>query len=80
MYGKMYGMVKTTVYLPDRLKASLERLADATGESEAALIRRAIESLDQAASPVRPTLPLFSSGDATLSERVDEALEDFGSR
>lgn len=76
----MYGMVKTTVYLPDALKAALERLAAETGESEASLIRRAIEALDRNASPVRPQVPLFTSGDHTLAERVDEALEGFGSR
>ncbi len=31
----MYGMKKTTVYLPDELKAALERAAAAQGRSEA---------------------------------------------
>ena len=31
----MYGMTKTTVYLPDELKEDLERLAKSEGRSEA---------------------------------------------
>ena len=45
MYGIMYGMRKTTVYLPDELKADLERTAGVTGRSEADLIRDAVRAL-----------------------------------
>jgi hypothetical protein len=31
----MYGIKKTTVYLPDEVKAGLERVAGETGRSEA---------------------------------------------
>jgi len=67
-------MKKTTVYLPDELKAALERTAVAEGRSEAELIREAVRELTRKAEPPRPRLPLFSSGDPTLSERVDEEL------
>lgn len=64
-------MKKTTVYLPDDLKAALERAA-ARGRSEAALIREAVRKLTQDAERPKPRLPLFSGGDPTLAERVDE--------
>jgi Ribbon-helix-helix protein, copG family len=71
-------MRKTTVYLPDPLKASLEHMAAATGRSEAELIREAVASLVGAAEPVRPRFPLFESGDP-IADRVDELLaEGFG--
>lgn len=72
-------MQKTTVYLPDELKAALERTAKETGQSEAELIRGAIkEALQRRVAP-RPTMPAFYSGDGTLSQRVDELLaEGFG--
>jgi Arc/MetJ-type ribon-helix-helix transcriptional regulator len=71
-------MQKTTVYLPDALKRRLAQAAHRGGQSEAALIRTAIERLlDEEARPA-PTLPLFRSGDPTLAERVDEALTGFG--
>ena len=74
----MYGMKKTTVYLPEDLKAALERAAAAQGCSEADLIRRAVRNLTRSLEPPRPRLPLFSSGDPTLAERVDEELAGFG--
>jgi Ribbon-helix-helix protein, copG family len=71
-------MRKTTVYLPDDVKASLERMAAVTGRSEADLIREAVSSLTGIEQPVRPRFPLFESGDP-IAERVDELLaEGFG--
>jgi hypothetical protein len=67
-------MEKTTVYLPAGLKKSLQRVAKATGTSEAALIRQAIEALTRDAQPPRPHVPLFDSGRPDLAERVDELL------
>ena len=59
-------MKKTTVYLPDELKAALEQAA-AQGRSEADLVREAVRELTQRLEPPRPRLPLFSSGDPTLA-------------
>lgn len=67
-------MKKTTVYLPDDLKAALGRAAVEEGQSEAELIRKAVEDLVRGLGRPRPRLPLFSSGDPTLAERVDEEL------
>ena len=78
MYGTMYGMKKTTVYLPDELKADLERAAGDMGRSEAELIRDALRSLLEERRPPRPKVPLFDSGDPTLAERVEEELEGRG--
>jgi Ribbon-helix-helix protein, copG family len=69
---------KTTVYLPDALKRRLAQAARRRGQSEAELIRAAIERLLAGEAPRRPTLPLFRSGDPTLAEHVDEALAGFG--
>lgn len=73
-------MKKTTVYLPDDLKAALERAALARGRSEADLIHEAVRDMTRDAEPPKPRLPLFRSGDPTLAERVDEELSGFGER
>jgi hypothetical protein len=67
-------MEKTTVYLPEGLKKSLQRVARAAGTSEAALIRQAIEAVTRDAQALRPQLPLFDSRQRDLAERVDELL------
>ena len=50
-------MRKTSVYLPDRLKARLEAAAGASGRSEADLIRVAIEALLDAGGAADPRRP-----------------------
>jgi hypothetical protein len=74
----MYGMQKTTVYLPTNTKRALARLAAARGVSEAELIREALDAATAKAIPPRPKLPLFKSGKPRLAERLDEALSGFG--
>ena len=70
----MYGMRRTTLYLPDDLKAAVERAAMAQGTSEAEVIRTALRAATAAYAHPAPRLPLFDSGDPTLAERVDELL------
>ena len=70
----MYGIRRTTVYLPDELKAALERTAAAQGKSEAEIVRSALAAATVEHAYPKPRLPLFDSGDATLAERVDEEL------
>lgn len=71
-------MRKTTIYLPDELKEDLAQASERVGRSEAELIREAVGDLLSRISEPKPRLPLFSSGDHTLSERVDEELAGFG--
>jgi len=77
-YGRMYGMEKTTVYLPSALKRALERAAQLEGRSEADLIREGIAAVTEPHQVAEPTLPLFSSGTGDLASRVDKLLEGFG--
>jgi len=74
----MYGMEKTTVYLPADLKRALARTAAARGQSEAALLREALSAVTARSTPPRPRLPLFDSGKPGLAERTDRALAGFG--
>lgn len=75
----MYGMKRTTVYLPDDLKLALARTAQAQRKSEAEVIRGALAAATADHAHPSPSLPLFDSGDPTLAERVDEVLaQGFG--
>lgn len=74
----MYGMTKTTVYLPDELKGALKRLAEQRRCSEADLLREAVARLTREAEAVAPRLPLFRSAGPSIAEDVDRALEGFG--
>jgi hypothetical protein len=71
-------MYKTTVYLPDELKAELERTASEVRRSEADLIREGIRLAIAQHLPPAPHSGVFDSGDSSLSERVDELLRGFG--
>ncbi len=74
------AMQKTTVYLPDELKARLQQIAAETGRTEAELIREGVRlAISQHVPPV-PRFGVFDSGDPRLSERVDELLSGFGTR
>lgn len=77
-YGILYGMEKTTVYVPSEVKRALGLLARARGTSEAELIREALRRIVAETPPPRPRLPLIQSGKPMLAERLDEALEGFG--
>jgi hypothetical protein len=78
VYGTMYGVHKTTVYLPEELRRALRQAARAQGRSEAALIREGVRLVTSKPRDPMPTVPLFNSGDPTLAERFDELLEGFG--
>jgi hypothetical protein len=78
MYGIMYGMHKTTIYLPHVMKQTLARAAASRGVSEAELIREALSAHILLTTRPSPRLPLFKSGHSRLAERVDKALIGFG--
>jgi hypothetical protein len=80
MYGNVYGMERTTVYLTEAQKRALERAARLSGRSEAELIREGVEVVTGRHQVAEPILPLFESGQPDLAERVDEALDGFGER
>jgi plasmid stability protein len=69
---------KTTVYLPDDLKAAVKRAAQERGVSEAEIIRESIRAGVSANKP-RPRGALFA-GSEPVARRVDELLEGFGER
>lgn len=73
-------MIKTTVYLPDDLKQALDRLAAASGRSEADLIREAIGALARKAPRPRPRGALFAGEGPSLADHDEEALAGFGER
>lgn len=74
----MYGMDKTTVYLPQEMKRALAATAGRRGVSEAELIREGIALVTASEAPRRPRLPLFSSGRPDLAENFDGLLKGFG--
>ncbi|HEX3579922.1 MAG TPA: CopG family transcriptional regulator [Thermoanaerobaculia bacterium] len=73
-------MRKTTIYLPDELKKRVEKVARASGKSEADVIRDAINDATMVARAPVPRIPLTNAGlgDPTIAENVDALLESFG--
>jgi metal-responsive CopG/Arc/MetJ family transcriptional regulator len=72
------SMNRTTVYLPDDLKAELARVAAETGRREADLIREGIRLALARHVPPTPTIPILVSADPHFAERVDDHLTGFG--
>jgi Ribbon-helix-helix protein, copG family len=70
-------MVKTTVYLPGDLKERLEQAAEVSGQSEATIIRNALEGwLDSVLPPPATHWGMMDFGDPELALKVDEALAE----
>ncbi len=69
-----YGMRRTTISLPEDLKAALERTAAAQGLSEAEVVRSALLAATSEQAHPRPRVPLFDSGHQTFAEHVDDEL------
>lgn len=76
----MYGMEKTTLYLPRELKDAVERAAAERGCSEAEVVRDALRVLTRGIEPPAPRLPLFASGRPGLARRAEAELNGFGER
>jgi hypothetical protein len=74
----MYGMLKTTIYLPEEMKLELQKIAASRGISEAELIREALKGIIESSAPPKPKLPLFKSANPNLAENVDKYLQGFG--
>jgi hypothetical protein len=73
--GTIGGVTKTTLYLPDGLKAGIEREARRRRVPEAQVIR---ELLAAGLERPRPRGGLFDG--EPLAERADELLAGFGER
>lgn len=67
--------VKTTLYLPDDLKAEIEREARRRGIAEAEVIRLALAA---GLSRPRPRAGILEG--PVIAEHVDELLAGFGTR
>ena len=72
----MYGMPKTTLYLPDDLKHAIELEARRTSSSEAEVVRRVLSRVLLTERP-EPRGGLFK-GQEPVADRADELLEGFG--
>lgn len=70
-------MPKTTLYLPDDLKATIELEARRRSVPEAEVIREALRTALTVDARPRPRGGLFSSGEP-IAERADELLRGFG--
>ena len=72
----MYGMHRTTIYLPQEMKAQVAQVAQMQGITEAEFIRGAFQT---ALARPRPRGGLFHSGDPTWASRDEDLLaEGFG--
>jgi hypothetical protein len=71
-------MDKTTIYLPEELKAAVKQVARQRGISEAEVIRESIRSVVGDVKP-RPTGGLYT-GAEPIARRADELLDGFGDR
>jgi hypothetical protein len=73
-------MLKTSVYLPEDLKYALARVAAGRGQSEAEVIRVAIQSLVDAepAPRLRPRGGFIKGGPSNIAANDEEFLKGFG--
>ena len=72
----MYVMKRTTVYLPDELKARLEAEAKRRGTTEAQIVREAVDKETRRPRP-RGGIILGDSEQMT-ARNLDDYLEGFG--
>ena len=74
------NMVRTTIYLPEDLKAALQARAEADGRTESDIIREALaEKLRGTGRTARQMqFGLFDSGTSNTSTDVDEILAATG--
>ena len=75
----MYGMKRTTIYLPDEIKVAIEAEATRRGVTEAEVIRESVREHLDSTKERKLNLPLFPEGlGFDLAGRVDEFMEGFG--
>ena len=77
-------MKRTTVYLDDHTLERLQRIAEASGKTQAAVIREAIAVYSTSRGSRRPPRSVGMGGSGggggggDLSERAEELLDGFG--
>lgn len=71
-------MVKTTLYLPDELKAALRREAVRTHRSEAEIIRIALTRLLGVGQRARPRFGQYGGAALTVAETAAAFADGFG--
>jgi predicted transcriptional regulator len=73
-------MKRTTVYLDDHTIERLQRLSEATGKTQAAVIREAVAVYSSTRGSRRSprSVGMGASGRDDTSERAEELLEGFG--
>jgi predicted transcriptional regulator len=73
-------MHRTTIYLDEHTHERLQRLAEASGRTQAAVIREAIAVYSSARRGERlpRSVGMGASNQGDLSERAEELLEGFG--
>lgn len=72
----MYGMKRTTIYLPHEMKRAVEQEAARRGATEAEIIRTAVAKDLQASRRPRPVVPVFPEGlGEEIASRVDDLME-----
>ncbi len=76
----MYGVHRTTIYLPDELKARLTDVARRERRSEADVIREALVAALARRERRTPRVPLtgVGLGRPDAAERADDLLDGFG--
>lgn len=70
---------KTTLYLPEDLKAAVKRIAQQRGIPEAEIIRESIRLAVNSTNKPRPQGGLYA-GTEPIARRVDDFLDGFGER
>jgi len=81
VYGTIYGVKRTTIYLTDTQKQELGIVSERIARTESDLIREGVDHvLDAHRARTRKPVALFALGDPVLDDpaRVDEALAGFG--
>ena len=75
IYGTLYGVTKTTVYIGSDIVLALRQMAETQGRSQAELIREALETYTRKVKrPKIPGVGEFDSGHADTSDRAEDLL------
>jgi len=71
-------MHKTTLYLDDATYERIRRRAEASGTTQASIIREALAAFLGESMPRPSSIGMGDSGSGDLSERAEELLEGMG--